>query len=809
MGNLIQDLRVAFRKLRHSPAFVAVAVLSLTMAIAANVVVFAVLNALVLHPLPAPEPDRVVQLQGPRSDGISMSYPNYVDIRDRNRTFAGVAATRLARIGLDVDGAAKPVWAFEVSGNYFDTLRIKPLLGRFLTPADDGAVNGSSNVVISYDCWKVRFGGDPKVVGRTVRLNKFQYVVAGVAPEGFNGTERLFWPELWAPLKNEPQLEGYDWIQSRGAQNAWVVGRLKDGVTPAQADADLKALASQLARQYPNEDKSFGLRVTQPGLAGDSLGKPVHAFLFGVMLLAGLVLLAACVNLGGLFAARTADRARELGIRIAIGSSRARILRQLLVEATLVAIAGASVAGGVAALLLRLLSQWQPISELPVQFLVAPDARVFLFAAVLALATGVLFGVVPARQIWKTDPNDALKSGSAFGPVSRRFALRDVLLAVQITLCCLLVTASFVALRGLQRTFSIPLAMQPDGVTIAETGVQLAGYHDEGVTAVEQRLLEAVSRIPGVEDAAYANSVPLSMNQSHNVVFAPGTTDFSLGNAKFVDAHYQVSPSYFRTAGTPLLRGRAFTADDNAGSPRVAIVNQTFARRLFGTEDAVGRRFPTGPGKETEIVGVVADGKYSYLTEDPSPAMFLPILQSPNTDVVLLVRSARSPAQMVPEMREAIQGVDPSLPIFALNSWNDMLGVVLFPARAATVALGVLGALAMMLAVTGIFGMASYTVVRRMREFGIRTALGATRTQVLRAALGRTALLLLVGSLAGLALGAAASRVLASIVYKASASDPWALLAAVGTMALVGALATALPASRALRVNPALLLRNE
>ena len=306
MENLLQDIRVAFRKLRQSPAFAMVAVLSLAMAIAANVVVFGVMNALVLHSLPVPDADRVVQIQGPRSDAISISYPNYLDILDRNRSFSGIVATRLARIGFDANGTAQPLWAYEVSGNYFDTLRIKPLLGRLLQPADDVAINGSSSVVLSYNCWKLRFASDPHVIGRTVHLNKLAFVVAGVAPENFNGTERMFWPELWVPIKDEPELEGFNWIQWRGSQNAWVVGRLRSGVTKVQADADLHGIAAQLAKEYPREDKSFSLRVTQPGRAGDALGKPVHAFLFGVMLLAGLVLLAACANLGTLFAARAA-----------------------------------------------------------------------------------------------------------------------------------------------------------------------------------------------------------------------------------------------------------------------------------------------------------------------------------------------------------------------------------------------------------------------------------------------------------------------------------------------------------------------
>jgi predicted permease len=809
MPNLPLDLKVAFRKLAHSPAFAAVAVLSLTMTIAANVVVFGILNSFLLRPLPVPQAGRLVQIQGPRADSIAMSYPNYSDIRDRNHTFSGIAAIRLARIGFDAIGTAEPLWAYEVSGNYFNTLGAKPLLGRFLEPGDDAAVNGSPTVVVSYDCWKSRFAGDPHIVGRMVRLNKHPYTIVGVSPRNFNGTERLFWPELWVPIHNEPELEGYNWIQYRAAQNAWVVGRLKDGVTLAQASADLSEIATQLARQYPQEDKSFSLRLTQPGLAGDALGKPVHAFLAGVMALAGIVLVAACANLGSLFAARTADRAREFGIRIAIGSSRLHIVRQLLMESVMVSVAGAGCAAGVASLLLRILEHSLPVTELPIQFLITLDGRDYLFAVLLSLVTGLFFGFVPARQIWKSDPNDTLKNAGAAGIVHRRPALRDLLLAVQIALCCLLVTSSFVALRGLQRTLGIPLGFEPEGVITAETGTQLAGYPDANVAAVQQRLLDAVSRIRGIDSASYANSVPLSMNQNHSVIFAPGTADFSPANARFVDVHYEVSPKYFQTVGTPLLRGRGFTPGDDATSPKVAIVNQTFAKRLFGSQDVIGKRFPTGPGRETEIVGLVADGKYTTMTEDPAPALFLPILQNANSDTVLLVRSRRAFADLAPEIRHAIAGVDPALPVFTLSSWSDILGVVLFPARAATVALGSLGALALMLALTGVFGLASYTVAKRMHELGIRVALGAQRRDVLATALGRATVLLGFGSLAGLLLEVAVRRVLASIVYQASSSDAAVPLAAIATMGLVGLLATALPARRALRVNIASLLRDQ
>ena len=809
MHNLLQDVRFAIRQLRKSPGFALTAVLTLTMAIGANIVVFGVLNALVLHPLPVPEANRLYQIQRPESDQISMSFPDYRDIRDRNHTFSDVADVRFMRMGLAVKDDAQAVWEYEASGNYFNVMGIKPFLGRFFGPEDDVKVNGSQVVVISYACWQVRFVGDPNIVGKTVELNKIPYTVIGVAPRYFNGTERFLWPELWIPVHNELQIEGYDWLEKRGNHNAWTVGRLKPGVTPAQAAANLNNIGAQLSKEYPDTDKGISFRLTQPGFLGNALGGPVHAFLLGIMSLAGLVLLAACVNLGGLFSARTADRSKELGIRIAIGSSRSRILRQLLAESVAASLLGGIAATLVAQALLHGLSQWHPRTEIPVQVLVEPDWLVYLFAALLAVVTGVIFGVIPARQVWKTDPNQTIKAGGISARVPGRFALRDVLLVVQIALCCLLVTASFVSLQGLRRTFTMPLGIQPEGVTLAILDTNLGGYKDEQGGAIQKRLLEAVASIPGVTDAAYANSTPLSINQSDNSVYAPGTTQFTNATSKFYANYYEISPTYFAAAGTRLLSGRAFTDHDDAHAPKVVIVNQTFARKLFGTENVVGKHYPANPGKEIEIVGVVEDGKYTTLTEEPTPVMYWPTPQSPDNDTVLIVRSQRSTAEMVPAIRQAIDGVDRGLPTFALGSWTDALSLVTFPARAATIALSVLGGLAMMLAITGIFGLASYTVSKRMRELGIRVALGAAQRQVLRAALQRTAILLGIGSVAGLSLGVAASKLLASIVYQATASDPLVISAVAFTMALIGLISAAFPARRALAVDPATLLRDE
>ncbi len=809
MQTLLDDLRLTLRQLRRSPGFLLTAVLTLTLAIAANVVVFGVANGVIFHSLPVPQPQQIVQVQNPGM-GVAWSYPNYRDVRDRTHaTFSEFALARFSRMSIGVDGTAQPVWGFLVTGNYFQMLGIQPQLGRFIAPADDVAANGSPTIVLSDDCWRVRFHADPQIIGKVVPVGKTPYTVIGVAPRGFHGTELLFRPDVWFPFHQGQQVDGYRQYEVHGSQSSWAFGRLRPGVTQAKADQDLRRVSEQMAAQFPAEDKGTAWHTATPGLIGEVLGRPVRAFIAGVGVMSLLVLLAACANLGVLFSSRTVDRAREMGIRLAIGSSRTRILRQLGMEAVLIALIGGALASSLSTLLLHAISRYRPPASLPVAVLVDADWQVYAAALLLALATGLLFGMLPARQIWRTDPNRTMRAAGTTVGADRSF-FRSALLLIQIALCCLLVTASFVAFRGLQRTFTMPLGFQPEGVTLATVDLYLAGYHDAARDAMQQKLLEAVKALPGVTSAAYSNNQPLSVNTSSNALYAPGTTQFDNAHVASTALIYAVSPNYFVTTETPLLAGRAFTDQDNSKAPDVAILNETAARQVFRSTDVIGKHFPSGDGaKQIEVVGLAKDGKYETLSEEPSAAYFRPMLQYPDSTQVLIVRSPRSSGEMVRAVRAAINSVDSSIPIFNVSSWPDALGIVTFPARAATVALGVMGALAVMLAVTGLFGVASYTVTRRMRELGIRVALGAQHWSVLRAALGRTLALLAAGSVAGLLLGFAASKLLANVVYHATAADPAVLLAVVGTMVALGAASAVFPARRAIRVDPALLLREQ
>lgn len=805
---LLQDIRFGLRILRKSPGYTAIAVVTLALGIGANAVVFSVLNALILRPVNVPQAQNLYTLERGKDLSAQHSYPDYLDLRDRNHSFDSVVAYAMTRAGLDVGEKASGTWLYEASGNYFDALGVQPYLGRFFHSSDEHGPNSSPYIVLSYAYWKSHFQGDPSVVGRAVQLNKFPYTILGVAPPKFRGIELFFSPDYWVPLVNQEQVEGWNSLNSRAARGIWIVGRVKDGVSPAQATADLNSVGAYLAKSYPKEDEQTSFALARPGLMGDTLGRPVKGFLTGLMALAGLILLGACANLGSLSAARAADRSKEIALRLALGSSRKRILRQLLTEAVLVSLIGgtAGLLGGV--VLLHWLSVWQPVSSFPSTLIVNPDAKVYVVALLLALASGFLFGIVPVKQVLRADPWQTIKSGPV-GAGNRRLTIRDLLLVMQIAICAVLVTSSLVAVRGLARSMHSNFGFLPQNALLVDTDLDMAGYRGDRVSQMQQRLLDTLKAIPGVTAVGLTDQIPLGEGWGSSNVFKDTTTDLKISNAAADAMRFGVSPDYFRAAGTNLLAGRVFTLHDDKNAPRVAVVNPEFARMLFdSTTNILGRYFKLIDGTRIQVVGIVEDGKYKTLAEEQKPAMFLPILQSPNSATWLVVRSNGDPQQMAAAMDSRLRELDPGLP-FTLKTWNKELDSALFVSRVATVSLGVLGGLGAMLAITGIFGMASYSVSKRLRELGIRIALGAQRREVLQTALGRATRLLAVGSISGLLLGIAATHVLSFIVYQATPRDPLVLTGVVLTMLLLGLLATWIPARRALKVDPLALLREE
>ncbi len=802
------DLKIAFRKLWKSPGFAITAILTLALGIGANAVVFSVLNAVVLRPVNVPHAQNLFMVQ--RFQFPSQSYQDYVDLRDRNHTFENMVLSDIVGpVGIDTGGNPSTAWPYLASGNYFDALEIQPYLGRFFHAADEKGANSAPYVVLSYAYWHGHFHDDASVVGRTVQLNEHQFTIIGVAPPAFRGTELFFAPAMWIPMVEQPTIEGYNNLVQRGDHGAFVVGRLKPGVTPAQATQDLNGIGAWLAKTYPSDDEGVKFTLAQPGLIGDMLGGPARAFMAGLMLLAGLILLAACANLGSLFAARAADRAKETAMRLALGSRRGTILRQMLTEAVLVSLVGGALglAGGV--VILHWLSAWQPMSDIPINVPVNPDAATYVVALLLAVLSGLLFGIMPVRQVMRSDPWQVIRTGAAGVGGLRRVTLRDILLAVQVGICAVLVTSSLVAVRGLARSMQSNFGFVPQNVMLVESDLHMGGYTDERVPLMEQHMLDAASTIPGVTAVGYVDHLPLSLGGGDSYVYSDATTDYRPTNYAADAMNYRISPGYLQAAGTGLLAGRDLSPHDDSKAPKVALVNRQFAVKVFGSVDkAIGGYFKYYGGTRAQVVGVVENGKYRTLTEDQQPAMFFSFQQQQSSGTWLLVRSPRDPQEIAKALDQKLHGLDAGLPI-SLYTWNQEMSSALFAARVATVALGVLGLLGAMLAVTGIFGMASYTVSKRLRELGIRMALGARRKEVLKTALGRVFILLSVGSLFGIGFGVAASKLLSYIVYQAAPKDPVVLCGVVVTMLLLGLAAAWIPAQKALSVNPVILMREE
>ncbi len=817
--NLLQDLRFALRQVCRAPGFTFTAVVILSLGIAANVIVFGVLQGLTLRPLNVPNPDQVMELGRRTSQEYPVfSYPEIRDVRDHNTVFSSIAAYAFYNVGLEADGVSRPVWAYEVSGQYFEVAATNPFLGRLLQRSDDVHPGASDAVVLSWPAWKDYFNADPNVVGRKVRINKQAYTVVGVAQQGFYGTEKFFQPDVFIPLANQGSIEGVDTLDQRRIQKESAIVRIKDGVSLPQAQAELNAIAVRLKKEYPTDEDGLVFRLIRPGFAGEFLGGPVNGFLIGVMVLAGIVLLAACANLGSLFALRTLDRTREIAIRIAIGSNRWRIFRQLLVEALLISIVAGACACALAWLTLTGLANWHPPTPFPFKFLVLPQPSLIVVALLISILAAILFGLLPLRQIFATDPNDAIKTGGVHTSTRRGWALRDFLLTVQIALCCVTVTAAFVSVRGLARAMNVDVGFNPAGAIRTEFDLGWAGYKPDAAASFQKELLNRVSHLPGVQTAGYASYTPLSVEGSTIGLFSETTTDFKDSNQIDNAWNFSVSPGYFAAAETPLLAGRDVTFADTPETPLVAVVNRQFAREVFHSEDVIGRFFKTDlngkPGTLVRIVGLAADGKYLSLSEDPTAAAFFPISQQPATSTVLIVRnqpglSENAAGEIAATIRKVIRDLDPAVPIRDSGAWTGQLALSLLPSQLATVALGLFGGFGLLLSITGTFSVASYTVGKRLRELSIRVALGARGKDVLWAALGRMLVLLGAGSMVGILLGVAASQVLAAIVYQASAQDP-SVLAAVGfTVLITGCLSVASPVRRALLVDPARLLREE
>ena len=809
LESFLLDLRYALRVLRRSPAFTAVALVTLMLGIGANVVVFGVLNAVLLHPLDVRQPQDLYQLRPKqRVSGrlLTTSYPAFQDIRRRSSSFSDMFAMN-AYSHAELRGHGNllmEVGGEEVSANYFDMLGVQPAVGQFFHAADDHGPGSAPYVVLSNDLWRNAFHGDHGIVGTTVEMNLHPFTVVAVAPAQFHGTEKFGWPDYWIPMANEAQLWGDDYLQDR-ASRLTVIGRVKPGVTAQQATENLNAIVAELAQEYPATDKGLAVRLIHPGLLGDD-GQVIGEFLWSVTVLALLVLLAACANLATLFAARAADRTRELALRVALGSSRRRLMRQLLTEAIVVSLVGGA-AGLAGAFLtvghvepLALFLRWSSGNQCGCKGVPGGSG--------LTLGSALLCGLVPARQAWQSSPLQSMKNGPESAGHLRRFALRDVLLGVQIAICTLLVISSLVALRGMLGALDGPLGFRPQGAMLAETDLSHVEPANDGALEKEKAMMDAAQSLPGVTAVGMTNATPLGGGGSKGIPgLQAGNDGVYAGQGGAGDAALRhLARISGRCRHAAAWRARCFLARHGQDA-RSSDCEPNVRPDDMGRKRGTGQRFILS-GKLTEVVGVAEDGKYHDLAESPQPVVYLPLAQSEDNSVVFGGAVAPGAEPVAARLASTLARHRAGCPADHRDLAHS-LEDVLSRQKTATVALGVMGVLAAMLAVTGIFGMAAYSVSRRMKELGIRVALGARRTHVMSAAVGRPLMLL------GVDRRWAWRRALRQPFFREDrvpgecTRDPLVVGGAVLTMALLGVAASAIPARRALSLDPSKLMREK
>jgi predicted permease len=812
MQTLIQDLRYGARQLLKRPGFTLLAIISMALGIGANTAIFSLVDTVAFRPLPVRNASELQELYGTLHNGADytlQSYPNYKDYRDRNRVFSGLIAYRFVVASLSHNGNNERVWGNTVSGNYFDVLGAPLLLGRGFLAEEDQTPKSHPVVVLSYGCWQKRFGADSGIVGRTVLLNSVAFTVVGVAPKGFLGTELAYAPEFWTPMMMSPVIEpGSGYLEQRRDNNLFVIGRLKPGVTKAQAEAALKILTDEMGKEYPKENAGRGIELIPPGLFIPSIRNAIFAFAVVLTVIGALVLLLACVNLANLLLARATERRKEIAIRLAVGASRARLIRQLLTESVMLSVLGGTAGIFLAGWINQLVRTIKLPMDIPLIFDLRIDWRVLSFTLVLSLITGLVFSLIPALQSSKPQLVPALKDESALAGF-RRSRLRNTLVIVQVALSLVLLICAGLIVRSLQEAQRMRPGFNPQNAVALSFDLGLQGYDETKNRAFQRQVLERVRALPGIESAALADNIPLSLNYNSTTIYVEGQPAIPMSQLTLA-IPASVTPSYFRTMGMS-LRGRDFAEQEDKTENRVAIVNETFAKKFFPSQEAIGKRFNFG-GPENpfwEIIGVCGDGKYNSLGEEPQPAFFRPQLRDCSSNMSLVARVRGDTQTALATLQREMRSLEPTLPLYDVKTLTEHMKIPLFPAKIAAGALGSFGVLALVLAAVGIYGVMSYVVAGRTREIGLRMALGAQGGNVRSLILRQGMMLALIGSAIGLAIAFLATRLLKSVLYGVSAIDPTTFAGVTFLLGMVALLACWIPALRASRVDPMVALRAE
>jgi macrolide transport system ATP-binding/permease protein len=808
---LWQDLRFGARQLRRSPGFTFVALVSLGLGIGANAAIFSLISTFLLRPLPIAHPEQVFAIhQGKQKDpsySQSMSYPNYRDIRDRNEVLAAMAVFRFDPMSLSHNGNNERVWGYLVSGNYFDVLGVKALLGRTFTADEDRTPNSHPVAVLSYGCWQRRFGSAPEIVGGTIKINGHDFTAIGVAPPGFFGTEAVFTPEFWVPSMMQQWIESGNGLEERGDGQWLAFGRLKPGMNVARATAQLNTVAEQLGRESPGIDEGMALSLTPPGLIDPSVRNAVIAFSGALMLTVLLVLLLACTNVASLLLARAVQRRKEIAVRMAIGATRFRLARQLLTESLMLSVVGAALGLAIGDVLMQVTRASLPRTDFALTLDLRTDWRVVGFVLALAVLTGIGFGLVPALHASRPDVVSTLKEDIGGG--RRRAWLRSALVVAQVALSFVLLIAAGLTVRSLQNAERLGPGFDANNAVTMSVDLGLQGY-DEGKGQIfYQQLTERVRALPEVRAAGLIRSLPLSLESSSTSVYPEGKPQPSA--EEMPSAMYEnVSPGYFPAMSISLVGGRDFAENDTAKSPRVVIINETLAAKFWPGENPVGKHLYSGNTGKTvvDVVGVARNGKYFSLGEIPQLLIYYPLSQVYASNAALVVRTSDDPQSAISRVRGQVQELDPLLPVYEVKTLNEHMRLALFPLHAGAVAVGSFGLLAMILAAIGIYGVMAYTVDQRRQEIGIRMALGARASDVWKMVLKQGVIITAVGMVVGLICAIGLSGIIASLLYGVSATDAQTFLFISLLLAVVALVACFLPARRATEVDPVAVIRS-
>ena len=821
--DLWQDLGYAARVLRKQPSFAVTAVLTLALGIGANAAIFSLLNPLIFRPLRVPDPERLCRVFSGRSGANvygRMSYPNYADLRAGLQTFESIAASSWPvpfSMSLRNEQIAAPqtevVWGAVVSGNYLSTLGVHTALGRGFLPEEDAVPDARPVVIVSHRLWQTKLGGNALIVGQPLRLNNREFTIVGVAPSEMPQTEPLFPADVWVPTMMQAQaMPGQEHkLTSRSETWLSVFGRLRPEATLIQARAELDTWAHRLEEHYPSESRHLVLPVLteqdsrtrqMPGVA--ELGWA----LLGIL---ALVLLIACANIASLLLARSLTRRKEFAIRASLGASRARLVRQLLTEGLLISLLGGIGGLAVASAATRGLLAMTPPLPMQISLDASLDINVVLFTLAVSLGTGFLIAILPTHRAVKQDLTAALKSGDvATGRMSRMFT-RDVLVVGQVAVSLVLLITAGLCMRSLQQAQRIDVGFDPENRLLASIDIGRAGYSQGQGVSFQSRLLENVRALPGVVAASFTAHPQLGPGYlGDGRVLVEGEAPMPDDRRPVV--YYDiVAPLYFQTMGTRLLAGRDFSDRDATGTALVAIVNQTFARSFWQNQSPIGKRFCLGVGTAPwiEVIGLVTDGKYQSLGEPPQRHVFLPSLQHFHSAATLVVHTSGDPHSYVQLVRSIVQKLDPDLPVTDIRTMDEHLGFAMYPARTSAILFTISGALGLLLAMIGVYGLLTFVVRQRTREIGIRLALGARSQDVVRLVVRKSAWLVALGMGLGLSAAYATTGLMAGFLYGINGRDVLTFVAAPTFLALAAAVATAVPARHVSRVDPIVALRTE